>query len=366
FPVADGQSIEFKLSGGTGDADMYVNYNDRPASRDDYERVSGAADSNESVRYEAALAGVYHVLLHAFTDFSGTTLTVTTGLAVLPYNIELVFINAGTSTQNAAFTGAATRWEALLPIDITDIPFLNQPVEANSACGSSFQHPPIEDTVDDLRIFADIIEIDGPGGTLGQAGPCLIRSSSGLPVVGFMQFDEADLANLEAQGRLGSVILHEMGHVLGIGTVWGPGGADLLRDPSFGNPGQDTHFVGPLAIQAFEDAGGLLYGGQKVPVENSGVAGSTDGHWREIVMLLELFTPTLNAGFNPLSAISVQSLADVGYRVDATAADAYTITLPAAAAAAAPGPVIDLGGDIWRGPLMEVDGQGRIIRVIRR
>ena len=35
-----------------------------------------------------------------------------------------------------------------------------------------------------------------------------------------MQFDSADLASMEASGSLYGVILHEMGHVLGIGTSW--------------------------------------------------------------------------------------------------------------------------------------------------
>jgi hypothetical protein len=35
-----------------------------------------------------------------------------------------------------------------------------------------------------------------------------------------MQFDTADLASMQANGTLNDVITHEMGHVLGIGTIW--------------------------------------------------------------------------------------------------------------------------------------------------
>ena len=35
-----------------------------------------------------------------------------------------------------------------------------------------------------------------------------------------MSFDTADLAQIEADGSLVRVIMHEMGHVLGIGTIW--------------------------------------------------------------------------------------------------------------------------------------------------
>ena len=365
FPVADGLSIEIKLSGGVNDADMYVNHGSRPALRDDYECISGAFDSNESCRFEGALTGTYHILIHAFETFSGTTLSVTTGLDVLPYNIELVFINSGSESQNAAFMLAAARWESIIPFDITDIPFVNQPIEANLCTEGQ---PTIEDTVDDLRIYVDLSSIDGAGGVLGQAGPCITRTATGLPVVGIMQFDIDDLENLEASDRLIPVILHEMGHVLGFGTIWNRAG--LLRNPSVppaGTPGVDTHFAGPLAIGAFDDAGGTGYtGGEKVPVENSGSEGSGDSHWRESLFGNELMTPAISGSTNPLSAISVQSLADVGYRVEVGLADPYSRVFTAAAPALELGPVIDLRGDVRRGPIYEVDHQGRVVRVINR
>jgi hypothetical protein len=67
-----------------------------------------------------------------------------------------------------------------------------------------------------------------------------------------------------------------------------------------------------------------------------------------------------------LSAISVQSLADVGYRVDVTKADAYALPISSAAAVRGRGPVIDLSNDIWIGTILEVDAQGRLVRTIRR
>lgn len=36
---------------------------------------------------------------------------------------------------------------------------------------------------------------------------------------GDMQFDTADLSAMEADGTLNDVIMHEMGHVIGIGTI---------------------------------------------------------------------------------------------------------------------------------------------------
>ena len=67
--------------------------------------------------------------------------------------------------------------------------------------------------------------IDGPGNVLGQAGPSRLRPANAgaaafLPATGDLQFDTADLAAMEADGTLNDVITHEMGHVIGIGTIW--------------------------------------------------------------------------------------------------------------------------------------------------
>ena len=102
-------------------------------------------------------------------------------------------------------------------------------------------------------------------------------------------------------------------------------------------------------------------------MENSGEEGSADGHWRESVLVEELMTPFLNLSENPLTAVSVQSLADMGYRVDVDVADPWSgvVSAPPRVAGEAP-EVIDLRGDVRRGPIVEVDATGRVVRVIRR
>jgi len=341
--ASDG-SIQFVLaSTASDDADMYVNYGSRPANRDGYECLSGAADSNEACRFNAALPGTYHVLIHAYTTFGGATLSVATGLEILPYNIELRFINSGTSSQNAAFTAAAARLQEILFSDIQDIDFSSS-IRAAGSCIEG--QPAVADVVDDVRIFVSLVSIDGPGGTLGSAGPCVVRTATGLPILGSMKFDTEDLTALEADGELGTVILHEMLHVLGVGTIWKSAG--LLGTPSVGNPGADTHFRGPLAIAAFDAAGGTTYtGGNKVPVENSGSEGSADGHWRQAVFSNELMTPILSGTSQPLSAITVQSLADVRYRVDVSKADAYNRVFTVASPLLVRQRLVDFRNDLY-------------------
>ena len=282
------------------------------------------------------------------------------------FEIELVFINSGTPSQNAAFLDAANRWMNILRGELDDIDFSSNPVAASTCIQGQ---PTFSGTVDDIRIYVDIIPIDGPLGTLGQAGPCQIRTTSQLPVLGFMQLDAADVTRLEQDDDLVDVILHEMGHVLGIGTLWGNFDT-LLVNPSLpSSAGADTHFAGVAAIAAFDAAGGTAYtGGAKVPVDNQAAVGSSDAHWREPVLRLELMTPELTPGVtNPLSAITTESLADLGYSVDSSGADPFTGTFSAPARLTAPGGrVINLENDMYRGPLQVVDHSGNVIRTVFR
>lgn len=128
-------------------------------------------------------------------------------------------------------------------------------------------------TVDDVAIYAKVGPIDGPGDILGQAGRCYVRSLSGLPILGTMELDEADLANMEASGILGDVVHHEMGYVLGIGTLW------RYQSLPQGEGGADPYFSGPQGVAAHQGLGATVLDG--VPVEDTGGDGTRDSHWRE-------------------------------------------------------------------------------------
>lgn len=343
-----------QLSGGTGDVDLYVQHGSRPAERSEYQCQSGSPATEERCVFNAADPGTYHILLYAFSDFSGTTLTATTAGEEIPYDIELVFIHRGSSSQDQAFEEAAAHWMSILRDDLNGLDFTGNALQENTCIDGQ---PLLDRAVDDMLIYVDIVEIDGPGGTLASAGPCIVDGLSRLPVVGSMKFDNSDLDALESNGGLKDVVLHEMGHVLGIGTIWDSERFDRLQNPSLpNNQGADTYFNGPKAIEAFDAAGGTTYTKNKVPVENLAGSGSGDSHWRESVLDEELMTPFYNSGQNnPLSAISIQSLADVGYRVDASQADAYSGVFLSAARVDRPVVLIDLRGDIRVGPILRVD-----------
>jgi hypothetical protein len=174
-----------------------------------------------------------------------------------------------------------------------------------------------------MIIDAAIVPIDGPGAVLGSAGWCFRRGDAdgGLPIFGVMRFDEADMANLIAGGRLGDVILHEMGHVLGIGTLWTQRGLlqNAVPAPACNDPTGNPRFTGPEAINRYRARGGA---DPAIAVENTGGCGTANGHWRENVFTRELMTGFINSGVtNPLSGMSIGSLQDLGYIVSFSTAE---------------------------------------------
>jgi len=113
------------------------------------------------------------------------------------------------------------------------------------------------------------------------------------------------------------VILHEMGHVLGIGTIW-----DTLGLVENG-PGGTINFTGPTAVGAYQTIFGVS--DNFVPVETDGGPGTAGGHWDEETFDNELMTGFLNGGVsNPISTVTIGALADMGYTVNMAAADPYS------------------------------------------
>jgi hypothetical protein len=191
-------------------------------------------------------------------------------------------------------------------------------------------------SVEDLIVMMDISPIDGPGKILGQAGPCGLRSSTPLPFVGVLTLDSEDLAPMAGTQTLTDVIFHEIGHILGFGTLWG--GQELLT----GGGTADPRFTGTRAMQEYSALGGT----GSVPAENTGGSGTKDSHWRESIFRTEILT-----GFSerigvamPLSRLTIASMADLGYTVDFREADAYA--LPGAPGAPPLAPLEPLGYDV--------------------
>ena len=270
------------------------------------------------------------------------------------FDIELVFINENAFTLNEKNTisQAARLWESIITTDLPDVDYSIYPWDYWDSLLEERIY--INDTVDDLRIFVGASSLIDAA---GRGGPTAFRDGSLLPIVGSIILDKD---KMEDEYSLFNVACHEIGHVLGIGTLWDWDHFNLLGDPSQNNPEADTYFRGPQAIAAFNAAGGTSYtAGRKVPVESGG----DDAHWRESIFIDELMTPVYTVGYaEPLSAITVQSLADLGYSVDVTQADAYQ--LPSQATKRLVSSKHKYKDCIPIRPRYIVDERGRVVRII--
>ncbi len=326
--------------------------------------VTGAAATTSA--FGVARVGRWSVGLLANTltataagaGIGGNPVTFSATGVISTFSIDVRPLTAMTASQLAAFTNAAARWQTLIYGDVPDLFIDSIPA---ATCGAN-SPAIVRQTIDDVIIFATIAPIDGPGMVLGSATPCWIRLPGFLPLIGRMTFDSADVPAMESAGVFGDVILHEMGHVLGFATLWGPTELDLLRDPA-SQGGVDPRFIGAQAIAAFDNIGGTGYtSGAKVPVENTGGPGTADGHWRESVFGNELMTGFVGGPPNPLSVVTVASMGDEAYTVNYAGADLFTLTFPALLGVRAP--LFHLKDDIAKGPIYVVDRQGRVVRVI--
>ncbi len=238
------------------------------------------------------------------------------------YDIQIRYVTEPSSSQQEIFNDAENRWESIITGDLPDI---NVDFAADY-CGVN--EPAISETIDDIIIWVDVPAIDGAGGVLGSAGPCTIRNSNNLTVTGLMRFDSADIDNMESNGTLEEVILHEMGHVLGIGTLWDDFSflnftGNSIFCSSVTNFDVAPTFTGPLGVTEYNRLGGV----GNVPLEEGGGGGTKCSHIDEDIFDAELMTGYIENAATPmpLSLLTIEMLEDLGYSVADSEADAFTL-----------------------------------------
>jgi hypothetical protein len=174
--------------------------------------------------------------------------------------------------------------------------------------------------IDDLHIDATVQAIDGTGGVLGQAGPTAIRQAQYdyLPAKAAMTFDVADAQDLlsgSLAGYWGAVVLHEMLHSVGVGTIWD------LQGLIGGSGTVAPTFTGENAVLAYQD---LFSGSGDVPLEYGFGPGTDYSHWDEDTFDNELMTGFIDTDAdtvtgldtNYISGMTIASLVDIGYAAD--------------------------------------------------
>lgn len=308
----------------------------------------------------------------AIVSADGPLTTVTAKVAT-DFKVDVRFFGPPPPAEAvAAFFEAAARLGATI---VGDIPDVDYPTLRNNAgvditgCGAS--GVVVNEIVDDVLIYASVVPIDGVGKILASATPCVIRSQNRMASIGVMRFDAEDIAELIETGRLDDIVLHEMLHVVGFGTIWTdsrrPGGV-LLTGRETDNP----RYTGSLGISACSGAGGTGACGGGVAVEGLPFGpGTADSHWRESIFDSELMTGFVEQPGMPMSfsAITIESLADAGYFVNRFAGDQYLV--PFSAGLNAPGsqsrsvlPAETSQWEVLGEPLLEISPNG-LLRQIR-
>lgn len=250
---------------------------------------------------------------------SGPLYTYVSNIPGSEYNIEIQFIGDGwgdiaTSPFVEAFEAAADFLSSFIVGDRPDYISADDP--------NNF----FDQDIDDMLITASLISIDGSGGVLGRAGPTHSiyepadgeTSSDALPFAGLMEFDVADAGDYLAVDLWDDIVLHEMMHSIGLGTMWESTGVVdvVIDDNGTRRPTDDTISYEYLGEHA--TAYTLNEDGSAPIIETDGGSGTAGGHWDEDTYGNELMTGYIN-DVNYLSQMSLASFADLGYEVDWTA-----------------------------------------------
>lgn len=326
------QPLTVELSGPDGDGDLFVDFNvDRPLSGDPdrftrrcYSWNLGTA---ETCQFYPVREGNYYILVHAYSSFGDATLKVTTTEPPAEeFDLELVIVDEGSASQNGIITRVAERYESMMGLGDFDAT-LNVAADECAPGMPEVTGQPL----DDIAVYVMIGPLDGAGNAVAMSGTCpgWYRVGAGgwvgMPGLGAVVLDEADIAELESEGVLEAVVTREMARALGFNPLmWDAHG--FLQNPSLPEePDADTHMNAPLVVAAFNAAGGEGYAGTRVPLENGAVEGISDVFWRASVFGDEVMTPYVTGDSQPLSRITLEALYEVGYELDVTMADPFTL-----------------------------------------
>jgi hypothetical protein len=224
--------------------------------------------------------------------------------ATEPFNIAIRYNKDVPIFLQSVVNAAKLRWESVISKGAVDF-------QLSYDAGLCLNDTPFSGAIDDVQIIVAVAAIDGPGGVLANAGPCLIRSipspqDAGIPLLSRIVFDRDDIVN----ATIFNTALHEMGHTLGHGLTWNALG--LIKNSGTARP----LFAGRNAALEYRRLGGRGL----VPLEPR-----IEQHWDEAVLGNELMTPFIGSGTDLLSRVTIASLKDMGYSVNLFAADAYLL-----------------------------------------
>lgn len=257
-----------------------------------------------------------------------------------------------TQAQRDAFQAAATRVEGLITAGL--VPAVTRSGGSPLQCGDdSDLHVSMNEEVHGLLVLVTL-KSGMNGGTIASSGPCIERASSKLPLVAMMQFNSVTVENYRSNGQLPLIATHEMLHCLGFGTIWDPEmGLGLITGEGTTNP----RFTGARALATAKSTNGAPSTWTSLPLDNTGGVGTLNSHWRQPEFGQEMMTgyiPTSPTTPFPLSATTLASLRDLGYSVNMSRAESFTLDVSGVSALRSSDD-IHLSDDVLRIPVRSAD-----------
>eukprot|EP00591_Stephanopyxis_turris_P012690 CAMPEP_0195512646 /NCGR_PEP_ID=MMETSP0794_2-20130614/4532_1 /TAXON_ID=515487 /ORGANISM="Stephanopyxis turris, Strain CCMP 815" /LENGTH=825 /DNA_ID=CAMNT_0040640477 /DNA_START=251 /DNA_END=2728 /DNA_ORIENTATION=+ len=215
-----------------------------------------------------------------------------------------------------AFQYAKEQWESVIVGDVVGYagrdPDRGGPDLFNGMFNTGYHG-----SVDDLVIGYEVTDLEDRS-VLGTAGPIYIRRNVGIPISGSIQLDSGQLSKMTPDD-VKIIVTHEMGHVLGIGTMW---------DNACGSNCQngDYTYTCPKAIEEHAKLGTST----SLLLEDEGGTGTACSHWDDASFsnefVSEIMTGTFKSGkIQVLSRVSAAALEDIGYQVDYCGARDFTV-----------------------------------------
>lgn len=269
-------------------------------------------------------------------------------LTVLPtqvasqFDMEVRYLSAVPPRVRQAVEAAVNRLRHAIA---GDVPNIQVSLSANECFAGS---PPINEVIDDILVYVDVAPL---AGFAGFSSACWVRTQGGLPIVSYVRINTNELARMESQGWLDQLILHELGHAIGLlEFIWTRQG--LTQGIGTSSP----VFRGTRATQAFAAVGGTP-AGAFLPLENEGVIGTIHTHWRYAVMRPELMSSFITVGLpSPLSQVTLGALGDMGYTINPDAWDAFRVLSGGSTTAAL---AMQAFADDVGTPVGSIDARGR-------